>query len=102
MGVLRSGILTEHGVRPDPKRLVEEACSIRESLWLTVGLALARGAWEEARSAFERALQADESPEALEGLGWAAWWLDASDRRSTGARVTPRNCHSRTKAMMWS
>src|SRR5262245_21999567 len=41
--------------------------------------ALARGAWEEARDAFERALQAHESPEALEGLGVAAWWLDLAD-----------------------
>jgi ATP/maltotriose-dependent transcriptional regulator MalT len=41
--------------------------------------ALARGAWEEAREAFERALQARESPEALEGLGVAAWWLDLAD-----------------------
>jgi LuxR family transcriptional regulator, maltose regulon positive regulatory protein len=38
--------------------------------------ALGRGAWEEARSAFERSLRADESPEALEGLGMAAWWLE--------------------------
>jgi DNA-binding CsgD family transcriptional regulator len=38
--------------------------------------ALAQGAWEEARSAFEGALRADESPEALEGLGMAAWWLE--------------------------
>jgi LuxR family maltose regulon positive regulatory protein len=38
--------------------------------------ALARGAWEEARSVFERALRADESPEAFEGLGVATWWLE--------------------------
>ena len=38
--------------------------------------ALARGAWEEARSAFEAALACKETPEALEGLGAAAWWLD--------------------------
>ena len=37
--------------------------------------ALARGAWDEARDAFERALATRESPEALEGLGLAAWWL---------------------------
>ena len=37
--------------------------------------ALARGAWEEARSALENALQADESPEVLFGLGEALWWL---------------------------
>ncbi|HEU0305222.1 MAG TPA: LuxR C-terminal-related transcriptional regulator [Gaiellaceae bacterium] len=28
---------------------------------------------------FERAIAAEETPEALEGLSWAAWWLDDSD-----------------------
>src|SRR5436190_1457620 len=38
--------------------------------------ALALGAWTEAREAFAGALRRRESPEALEGLGLAAWWLD--------------------------
>jgi LuxR family maltose regulon positive regulatory protein len=38
--------------------------------------ALADGAWDEARFAFESALHREESAEALEGLGWAAWWLN--------------------------
>jgi LuxR family transcriptional regulator, maltose regulon positive regulatory protein len=38
--------------------------------------ALDRGAWEEARRRFEIALSEEEIPEALEGLGAAAWWLD--------------------------
>ncbi|HSI79959.1 MAG TPA: LuxR C-terminal-related transcriptional regulator [Solirubrobacterales bacterium] len=38
--------------------------------------ALARGKWREARASFARALAAAETPEALEGLSWAAWWLD--------------------------
>ncbi len=38
--------------------------------------ALACGAWEQARGAFERALAIEETPELLEGLSWAAWWLD--------------------------
>lgn len=38
--------------------------------------ALAIGAWGEARIYFERALTRAESPEAFEGLGAAAWWLD--------------------------
>ena len=47
---------------------------------LTLGRkALAAGAWQEARLAFERALEAEETPEALEGLGLAAWWLDAAE-----------------------
>ena len=41
--------------------------------------ALARGAWTEAREAFERSIAEQESPEALEGLGVAAWWLDLAD-----------------------
>jgi len=41
--------------------------------------ALDRGAWVEARSAFESALLVREFPEALEGLGTAAWWLDLAD-----------------------
>ena len=38
--------------------------------------ALARGAWAQARSRFLAALSADEQPEALEGLSWAAWWQE--------------------------
>jgi ATP/maltotriose-dependent transcriptional regulator MalT len=38
--------------------------------------ALARGAWLDARTAFEQALARDESPEALEGLALATLWLD--------------------------
>jgi hypothetical protein len=38
--------------------------------------ALARGAWEDARVEFQRALARAETPEAYEGLGMAAWWLD--------------------------
>ena len=41
--------------------------------------ALASGAWQEARIAFERLLENEETPEALEGLGLAAWWLDLAD-----------------------
>ncbi|HEU0248965.1 MAG TPA: LuxR C-terminal-related transcriptional regulator [Gaiellaceae bacterium] len=40
---------------------------------------LARGGWTEARLHFRKALSADESPKALEGLSWAAWWLDDAD-----------------------
>jgi DNA-binding NarL/FixJ family response regulator len=41
--------------------------------------ALARGAWADARDAFDAALAVQESPESLEGLGVAAWWLDLAD-----------------------
>ena len=44
---------------------------------LTAGRAALRDArWAAAREQFEAALAVDESPEALEGLSWAAWWLD--------------------------
>ena len=41
-------------------------------------MALEAGAWLQAQQAFERALTAEETPEALEGLGLAAWWLDVA------------------------
>jgi ATP/maltotriose-dependent transcriptional regulator MalT len=37
--------------------------------------ALAHGAWSDAREHFEAALASGESADALEGLGWAGWWL---------------------------
>ena len=42
-------------------------------------VALSRGDWHAARLAFEAAIQIQEQPEALEGLGLAAWWLDSAD-----------------------
>jgi ATP/maltotriose-dependent transcriptional regulator MalT len=62
--------------------------------------ALRRGAWAEARVAFEAALAEAESSEALEGLGTAAEWLvdagtlfDARERayRLYRERGSPRN-----------
>jgi DNA-binding NarL/FixJ family response regulator len=38
--------------------------------------ALDRGAWEEARTRFDEELRRGESPEAHEGIGLTAWWLD--------------------------
>lgn len=44
---------------------------------LSVGWAeLAAGEWDAARSSFVCALDVQQSPRALEGLSWAAWWLD--------------------------
>jgi LuxR family maltose regulon positive regulatory protein len=40
---------------------------------------LAAGRWEVARTTFERLLAVRETPEALEGLSWAAWWLDDAE-----------------------
>jgi DNA-binding CsgD family transcriptional regulator len=48
---------------------------------LTAGLeALKRGAWQEARTAFNASLEATESPQALEHLGLASWWLDDTEQ----------------------
>jgi len=41
--------------------------------------ALSRGDWQAARRSFELSLRTEERPEALEGLGLAAWWLDLTD-----------------------
>jgi ATP/maltotriose-dependent transcriptional regulator MalT len=38
--------------------------------------ALARGAWRESRDLFQRAVALEETPEAIEGIATAAWWLD--------------------------
>jgi ATP/maltotriose-dependent transcriptional regulator MalT len=40
---------------------------------------LADARWEEARASFEAALAGAETPEAHEGLSWAAWWLDDAE-----------------------
>jgi threonine dehydrogenase-like Zn-dependent dehydrogenase len=39
-------------------------------------MALLAGAWQEARAAFEEALQQSETPEALDGVAGAAGWLN--------------------------
>jgi LuxR family transcriptional regulator, maltose regulon positive regulatory protein len=41
--------------------------------------ALDAGDWPRAQEAFTRALKHEDTPEALEGLGLAAWWLDRAD-----------------------
>jgi LuxR family maltose regulon positive regulatory protein len=48
----------------------------RSNVFDTGARALACGDWERARAAFEAALNEEETAEALEGLGMAAWWLD--------------------------
>jgi DNA-binding CsgD family transcriptional regulator len=46
---------------------------------------LQRGRWDAARVLFRSALDVHETPEALEGLSWAAWWLD-DEQEVFGAR----------------
>jgi ATP/maltotriose-dependent transcriptional regulator MalT len=40
---------------------------------------LADREWAAARASFEGALAREETPEALEGLSWAVWWLDDAE-----------------------
>jgi LuxR family transcriptional regulator, maltose regulon positive regulatory protein len=40
---------------------------------------LQRGRWEPARALFDEAARAAATPEAFEGLSWAAWWLDDAE-----------------------
>jgi hypothetical protein len=41
----------------------------------TGAAALEAGRWEEARAAFAAALAGEETPQALDGMGVALWWL---------------------------
>jgi RNA polymerase sigma factor (sigma-70 family) len=40
---------------------------------------LGEGRWDAARASFEEVLAGNETAEALEGLSWAAWWLDDAE-----------------------
>jgi hypothetical protein len=68
--------------------------------------ALAAGAWQGARDAFERTLAIAGTLEVLEGLGLAAWWLDLADVvfdsreracRSRGDQIPARLARDQTK-----
>ena len=41
---------------------------------------LAAARWDDARTLFEESIAARETAEGLEGLSWAAWWLDDAER----------------------
>lgn len=51
-----------------------------DALLTTAREALAAGEWTRARDGFEAALAAEETAEALAGLGTALWWLQDADR----------------------
>lgn len=65
---------------------------------------LARGQWQEARSALEAARALGEEPEVLEGLGLAAWWLDDAkavfEARERGYQLYRRRGDRRGAARM--
>src|SRR5215210_3777677 len=66
--------------------------------------ALARGAWAEARAIFERELAARETADALEGLSWAAWWVEdvatCLEARERAFRLSRREGDMRRAAML--
>jgi DNA-binding NarL/FixJ family response regulator len=66
--------------------------------------ALARGAWAEARAIFEQELEERETVEALEGLSWAAWWVEdvptCLEARERAYRLSRRQGDLRRAAML--
>ncbi|MEX2211652.1 MAG: LuxR C-terminal-related transcriptional regulator [Gaiellaceae bacterium] len=56
-----------------------DAITTPEDLIVRANEALARADWDGARALFLQALEKGETPEALEGLGRASWWLDDAD-----------------------
>lgn len=63
------------------------------------GEALMRGAFQEARELFEASLAVEETPEALEGLGTAASWLDDADTAADARQRAYRAFHKRGAAL---
>ena len=66
--------------------------------------ARSRGAWSAARSQFERAVGLATTPEALEGLSWATWWLEdvqaCLDAREQSYRLYRQAGDARSAARM--
>jgi LuxR family maltose regulon positive regulatory protein len=65
---------------------------------------LSEGRWNTARAHFEQALAGEETPEALEGLSWSAWWLDDAesvfDARERAYRLYRRQGDAASAARM--
>ena len=66
--------------------------------------ALAAGRWSDARDLFERAAADGADPEGLEGLSWAAWWMDDTatlfGAREAAYRLYRRTGDARSAARM--
>src|SRR5215831_19849338 len=66
--------------------------------------ALREARWDDARVLFEAQLAAEETAGALEGLSWAAWWLDDADTvfaaRERAYRLYRRQGDTRSAARM--
>lgn len=56
-----------------------DAVKTPEDLLVQATAALAGADWRRARDLFLQALEEGGTPEALEGLGRAYWWLDEGD-----------------------
>jgi LuxR family maltose regulon positive regulatory protein len=56
-----------------------DAVSSPEDLVARANEALTKADWDAARTLFSEALERQETPEALEGLGRASWWLDDAE-----------------------
>ena len=72
---------------------------------LEAGLeALTEGRWEAARASLAASLAERETPEAFEGLSWAAWWLDDApavfDARERAYRLYRRRSDAASAARM--
>ena len=65
--------------KPDPKRRNSGAAASATAAIDEARAALARGAWEDARDQFERAIRDAPSAEAWEGLAISASYLDLAD-----------------------
>src|SRR5262245_40298466 len=66
--------------KPHAPRSTSRDARIRRVSAIGLGrTALARGEWRDAKRAFEQALRREVTPEALEGLAMAGWWLDDAD-----------------------
>src|SRR5215218_9236617 len=69
--------------------------------------ALARGEWGEARAIFEQELEERETVDALEGLSWAAWWVEdvatCLEARERAYRLSRRegNLHRAAMLALW-
>jgi LuxR family transcriptional regulator, maltose regulon positive regulatory protein len=83
--------------------LVAEIASVGQRL-REGDAALARGAWDEARAIFEQELDERETVDALEGLSWAAWWVEdvpaCLEARERAYRLSRRQGDLRRAAML--
>jgi LuxR family transcriptional regulator, maltose regulon positive regulatory protein len=89
--------------KPITVRAKAEMASIGERIQ-EGNAALARGAWAEARAIFDQELEARETVDALEGLSWAAWWVEdvatCIDARERAYRLSRREGDMRRAAML--